>query len=390
MPRLMIDGTPMVTNAKGVGRYAHNLCLQLAGQLPEDWDLQILVNRDSVGIFPEAFRGNLIPIKQASELTNAFWLLPKHADQLKPQVLLKMAESAGHVRGIPTVTICHDIDELIRSAQQVKSNPVRALIDACKRHYRVAALRNSDYVICNSEFTREGVTTHYGIPSSRTALAYCGADPRFREISQRTDKAAVRRKYGVSKFVLVFATGDWRENSANYPFLAAKMAELHLNSCLLVAGLRRPSSYVSRLITEFKRLGLVEGEHFVLESFLPETYFRELAELYAAADFYLELSLHEGFGMQLLEAMACGTTCLSSPRGALAEVGGEYVLLVDPTKMEEVALTLRAAYEGSLHLRDNREQVQYTRKYSWETTGRVVSQILQQIVHQSPVGLAKA
>jgi glycosyltransferase involved in cell wall biosynthesis len=390
MPRLMIDGTPVVANAKGVGQYAYNLCLQLARQLPEEWDLQILVNRGSVGIFPEPFRGELIPVKQASELITGFWLIPKHADRLKPQVLLKMCESAGYVRGIPTVTICHDIDELIRNAQGVKNNHVRALIDTCKGHYRAAALWNSDYVICNSEFTRQAVHAYYGIASSRTAVAYCAADSGFREISQSTDKAAVRTRYGVKKFVLVFATGDSRENSTSYPLLAAKMAELHLNSCLLVAGLRRPSSYVRKLIAEFRRLRLVEGEHFVFEDFLPRKRFRELAELYAAADFYVELSLHEGFGMQLLEAMACGTTCISSSRGALAEVGGEYVLRVDPTNMEEVALTLRAAYEAGLHLLDNREQVQHTKKYSWETTGRVVSEILQQIVDKSAVGFAKA
>jgi len=80
--------------------------------------------------------------------------------------------------------------------------------------------------------------------------------------------------------------------------------------------------------------------------------------------------------MQLIEAMACGTTCVSSPRGALAEVGDGHVLLVNPTNVDEIALTVKRAYEGRLHLRDNREQVQYTNSFSWERVGNTVTEIL--------------
>jgi glycosyltransferase involved in cell wall biosynthesis len=107
-------------------------------------------------------------------------------------------------------------------------------------------------------------------------------------------------------------------------------------------------------------------------------------DLYSAADFYLELSLHEGFGMQLIEAMACGTTCISSPRGALTEVGSRYAIFADPTNPREIALVLRDAYQGGEHLRDNREQVQYTRQYSWDRAGSVVAGVLMQVAAREP------
>ena len=176
--------------------------------------------------------------------------------------------------------------------------------------------------------------------------------------------------------MLAFATGDPRENSRCYPALAARMAALELNTCLLIAGIRRGAPYANALKAEFIRLELIEGRHFVFEDFLGEDRFQDLAELYTAADFYLELSLHEGFGMQLIEAMACGTTCISSPRGALAEIGDRFALLVDPTNVDEIASTVGRAYEGKLHLRDNYEQVQYANIYTWERVGKTVVEIL--------------
>jgi glycosyltransferase involved in cell wall biosynthesis len=379
MPRLLIDGTPVVPNPKGVGRYAYNLCLQLSKRLPEDWSLQILVNRGSVSVFPEELRAQLIPVEPVSELARAFLVIPKQVNQLKSQVLLKTDDSAGHVRRVPTVAICHDIDDFIVEAQGESRSLFRSALDTCKRYYRRQALRRSDFVVCNSKFTREAVWAQYGIEPSKTAVAYCAVDPRFYKISSATDQADVRRRYSVTSYVLAFATGDPRENSRCYPALAARMVGMGLNTCLLIAGIKHGAPYANALRAEFMRLGLIEGRHFVFEEFLGEDRFRDLAELYTAADFYLELSLHEGFGMQLIEAMACGTTCISSPRGALAEIGNRFVFLVDPTNVDEIASTVKRAYEGKLHLRDNHEQVQYASTYSWERVGNTVAEVLLQV-----------
>src|SRR5271169_5113938 len=117
MTRLLIDGTPVVPNPKGVGRYAYNLCLQLSKRLPEDWSLKILVHRGSISVFPEDLRAQLIPVEPVSELAMAFLVMPKQLSRLQSQLLLKTNECAGHVRRIPTITVCHDIDEFIVGAQ---------------------------------------------------------------------------------------------------------------------------------------------------------------------------------------------------------------------------------------------------------------------------------
>ncbi len=213
-------------------------------------------------------------------------------------------------------------------------------------------------------------------------MAYCAVDPRFYEYSRAALPSRVRQKYGVPGFVLTFATGDMRENFTRLPDVAERMAALGVDTCLLVAGVRREKLYAAQLRQEFVRRGLTEGRHFQFEDFLGADRFRDLADLYATADFYLDLSLHEGFGMQLVEAMACGTTCISSPAGALREIGDRFAIFTDPTHPEAIASAIADAYRNNLHRRNNAEQVQYTRKFSWDNTGITVCRILQQIAER--------
>src|SRR5450631_2469077 len=169
MPRLLIDAIQVSAEAKGVGRYAYHVCLQLAARLPEDWSLQIIIPREEVGLFPLGFRGQLIPVRKTSEIVSAVFNLRKQVKKLRPQILLKTHEGAGYVAGVPTVIICHDIDELIFEAQGTTRPLSRQLIDGAKQYLRRRALQRSDFIICNSQFTRNGVHHYYRVPNHKTA-----------------------------------------------------------------------------------------------------------------------------------------------------------------------------------------------------------------------------
>jgi glycosyltransferase involved in cell wall biosynthesis len=356
----------------------------MAARLPQNWSLHVLVHDEARDMLPRGFRGDLVCVRTSSELVHGAFALTSYVRKLQSDILLKTLESSGHVR-IPTVTICHDIDALILAAQGRQPSAVRRYIDIFKHSLRRSALRNSEFVICNSEFTRIAVQSHYAIPPAHTAVAYCAVDTRFYEISPTVDKEKIRQRYGVRNFVLTFATGDPRENFKLLPEVAQKLKELGTQASLLIAGIRQASPYVSDLRARFVELGLVEGQHFILEAFLGADRFTDLVALYTAADFYLELSLHEGFGMQLAEAMACGTTCITSPNDALTEVSGGYGIFIDPASSESIATALKTSYDEKLHLRDNREQIAYTHKFSWDAMGEVVAGILLKLADKKSV-----
>lgn len=376
MTRLLIDGTPIVVNPTGVGRYAEQTCLRLPKHLPADWRVQVLVHPDAVTALPPDLQETVVAVAKTSEIAHALTVLPTSIKSVRPDIVLKLNEIAGIVRGVPTVTICHDIDVMIQRAQNLRRSPKRIMIDEVKRRLRRRALWLSSRVVCNSVFVQRAVQVHYGICEPRTAVAYCGIDPRFYEIASATKREDVLRRYNLHRFVLTFATGDPRENYAILPGIAAELARHQVHTCLLVAGMRPSQPYAASLQREFSDRGLVEGTHYLFEDFLGTDRFTDLAGLYTAADFYLELSLHEGFGMQLAEAMACGTTCLSSARGGLAEVGGVHTVALDRLDGPAVAAVIAAAYAQGLHERDNRSQVEHTRTFSWDHTAAVIAENL--------------
>jgi glycosyltransferase involved in cell wall biosynthesis len=164
-----------------------------------------------------------------------------------------------------------------------------------------------------------------------------------------------------------------------YPAICESLRQWNSDIGLVVAGVDTSADYVTSLRQDFARRHLIEGRDFVFVPFLGESEFEKLRALYRGADFYLELSAHEGFGMQLAEAMATGTTCISSGRGALHEVGGGFPIEFERLDAGCVADTLIACYRRGLHRRDNRAQIEFTRRYNWDSVGAMIAEELQRL-----------
>ena len=100
-----------------------------------------------------------------------------------------------------------------------------------------------------------------------------------------------------------------------------------------------------------------------------------MAEIYTAASVYLDPSLHEGFGMQVIEAMACQIPVVCSNRGALPEVAGDGALLVNPQNINEMAeAVIRVLSWDSVRDQLIRQGYENSRAYSWPATARIIHQ----------------
>src|SRR5205823_10408779 len=102
---------------------------------------------------------------------------------------------------------------------------------------------------------------------------------------------------------------------------------------LVLAG--RPGWGMASLVREVGRLGLQSDVKLL--GYVPD---QELRELYSGALAYVQPSLYEGFGLTVLEALACGTPVVASNRSSLPEVVGDAGLLVDPLSPESIAAAL--------------------------------------------------
>jgi glycosyltransferase involved in cell wall biosynthesis len=196
-----------------------------------------------------------------------------------------------------------------------------------KRQARIRqTLERADLVIAYSEQGARALGEHLGFPRERVRVVPLGVDtalfrPRPPEV---VDELLTRRGLRRRRFVLSAGAFGRRKNQA--ALLAAfARARVPADWSLVLVGPRGEQA------GELRRMARSSGladERLVLPGWVGEV---ELAGLMAGAGLYCCPSLHEGFGLPVIEAQACGTPVLSSDRGALPETLGEVGLTIDPT-----------------------------------------------------------
>jgi len=373
--QVLIDGTTLNRNAKGVGRYTYHICRELDERLTSEWEMTIVTFANPMPPFSKEFRGNFIQLPYKTELELGLHFFPKLIRQLQPTVFIRPYEAIGINYGLPTATVCHDLNEIIWQYQP-RRPLLRRLFDASCQMLRAYALRNSALVICNSEFVRNVASKRYHISKDKTQVGFCGVDERFYQIAPTIPVEQIRNRYGSQGYLLAFATGDYRENFVMLPALFEKLRHQGYTDSLVIAGVCEEAAYARILFNDFTVRGLLRDRDYFIEPFLGEDQFYELVALYTAADFYLELSWHEGFGMQLAEAMACGTTCISSGRAALQEVGGQWVIEVDTNCLQQITQSIMEAWTKKIHKRNNNKQIEYSKRFNWKQVGNILEDFL--------------
>lgn len=188
-------------------------------------------------------------------------------------------------------------------------------------------LRLAVRVLTVSEFVKNKILTYCGDePSlaSKIRVIPNGVGEEFHpSIGARAIPPLVR-KYGIDRYLLYVGA---LATHKNFRGLLDGYARLHrrlpASPRLVVAGKRNPGlSDPARIVQEYGLDGAV-----LLPGYVPDA---ELPALYRGAEAFVFPSLHEGFGLPVVEAMACGTPVLSSDAGAIPEVVGDAALLVDP------------------------------------------------------------
>jgi glycosyltransferase involved in cell wall biosynthesis len=116
------------------------------------------------------------------------------------------------------------------------------------------------------------------------------------------------------------------------------------------------------VLDEVVRLGLSASVHF-----LGRVALGELVELYNTAKLFVYPSLYEGFGLPVLEAMACGCPVITSDRSSLPEIAGDAAVLIDPEDTTGLALAIKSLIEDRALAKDmQRRGLERAAEFSWE------------------------
>jgi glycosyltransferase involved in cell wall biosynthesis len=229
-------------------------------------------------------------------------------------------------------------------------------------------VRRAARLLCISEATRGDLVARYPGAERKTSVVPLAADGRFGRALPPTDLEEVRRRHRLDPEILL-CTGTLEPRKNLLRVLEAH-GGLGRRIQLVLAGPRgwqfEPILEEAGRQDDVRVLGQVSDE--------------ELVALYQACTVFCYPSLYEGFGLPLLEAMSAGAACVTSSVSSLPEVGGDAVVYVDPTSVDEI----RAAIDGLLASEDDRKRLgerarRRAAEFSWDRTAAGTLAALEEI-----------
>jgi glycosyltransferase involved in cell wall biosynthesis len=283
----------------------------------------------------------------------------------RPRALLNTVPEGVADRSIPQVTVVHDLLPLVFPAEYPRQQHYF-------RYLVPRALRAARVVVADSESTRQEVARRYGLPRERIRVVYPGLDPLAFHGNGTNAGPPPAAPRGNTYFLYV---GNLMPHKNVLRLVDAFAAVRRERPCrLVVRGSGRPA-HEQAVRAHADALGLGEAVRFV--DYASEA---DLRRLYAEAVAFVFPSLGEGFGLPVLEAMACGTPVITSRRSSLPEVAGEAALFVDPEDTVALADAMVRLHDD-LSLRQELRQRGLGRiqHFRWESAAQAISAVLEEI-----------
>ncbi|OBS09992.1 glycosyltransferase [Acidihalobacter prosperus] len=240
--------------------------------------------------------------------------------------------SVGELDGnTPVAVVLYDLIPLINPDENYKSN------DILREHYsrKIQSLKRSQQLLAISESARQEAIDAVGFDEHRVVNVSGAFDPSFHRLNlSEQEKGEVCRRVGITReFVMYTGGADDRKNLRRliqaYAELPDGLRDIHQ---LVLAG-KMPEGHAKDLLKTAKSCGLTD-EEVVLTGYVEDD---DLLKLYNSCALFVFPSLHEGFGLPPLEAMACGAPVIASNATSLPEVVGYEDALFDPCSVSSIS-----------------------------------------------------
>ena len=221
-------------------------------------------------------------------------------------------------------------------------------------------------VIAVSQFTADEIHALYGIPPDRISVVHNGVSPEFFPQHDGVEFSQLRERVGMSRepFLLFLGGAEPRKNHDTLFRAYAHNPALFKNYILVVVG--NPVNRCGSVMETAQALGIAD------RVVLPGAVFtEELRLLYSHAHLFVFPSVYEGFGLPVLEAMACGTPVVASDGTAIQEVAGDAAVLVphnDPDALGQAMVGLLNNSESRVVM--VQRGFDRVRQFTWEEAAR--------------------
>jgi glycosyltransferase involved in cell wall biosynthesis len=231
-----------------------------------------------------------------------------------------------------------------------------------------AAVRRADIICTVSAFSKKEIESSYRIESDRIRVTYPGVSSGYRPQSEE-QLASVRDKYKLERPYFLFV-GAW-EPRKNLPHLISAFRifcndQTRDYELILVGPQGSGAAEVNALLGDPELEGRVRPMGFVPDEDMPA--------MYAAAEAFVLPSLGEGFGIPIIEAMACGTPVLASNTTCLPEVAGDAAVYFDPKDPSNIARAMSVILQPAIQEEMKLKGLSRARMFTWENCARETEQ----------------
>ena len=366
--RITIDYTPAVHQRAGIGRYTRGLVEALARlDSPHRFTLMVL-GRAGAHYLPAGLPGNFrvrwLPL--SDRWATVLWYrlnLPLPVDWLAgPADLYHGPSFTLPPSRCPSLLTVHDLSYL-RYPQGAHPALAAWLTGAVSR-----SLRRARHVLADSQNTRADLLELMHVPAPRITVVGAGVDARFQPVRDTAVLAHLRARYSLpERFILGVSTLEPRKNFAGLIAAFGQVAgqappgaPLHL----VIAGGR--GWLYEPILAAADASPLRERIHFA--GYVADA---DLPGLYTLAELFVFPSAYEGFGIPVLEAMACGTPVVCADNSSLPEVAGDAALLVNAADTGGLAGAMsQALNDPALRAQLVERGFRQAARFSWDEAAR--------------------
>jgi len=358
MTLFVLDARTATAHFPGIGRYVNNLAQAMAPLLEGEEELLLLCDPNSPSPLDLATthrRARVTDLAVSPFSLRQQWVVPRFLHQAGADLYHSPYYLMPYRPGRPTVLTVYDLIPVLFP------NHVSLRARFLFRWTTSLALRTAAAVVAISETTRQDLHSVFRLRPEKVTVIPLAAAPHFRmQPAQEIER--VLGKYSLSRrYALYLGTNKPHKNLQK--LIEAWAAVQGDDAQLVLAGpwdprYPEPTEMVARKGLETVRLLGPVAE-------------QDLPGIYAGATVFVFPSLYEGFGLPVLEAMACGTAVICSNVSSLPEVAGGAARMVNPVSVGELAEAIGEVLGDEALRQDLRERgLAQARRFSWEQTSQ--------------------
>jgi glycosyltransferase involved in cell wall biosynthesis len=359
--RIGFDGTTLTPGRTGVGYYTEHLLQHLAREVEGSGDELIVLSNQAIETSQPLPRHVRVHDRSHFPLRVAWMQLM--AGRLLEQLKIDVAHFTNGMlplgTGAARVVTIHDSSlELYPRCHPLRRRVInRPLISI--------AARVADVIVAVSHSARRDLLAVHHVPPERITVVHEAAAPAFVPVADPVRRSRVRMRYALpERFALYVGAIEPRKNLPRLVQAFAVARRCGVPHELVCVG---PYGWLSReLYTEVDRLGLRQVVHFT--GYVPT---EDLPAIYSLSELFVFPSIYEGFGLPVVEAMACGTPVITSNNSSLEEIASGAADTVDPLDYEALAAAIvRLASDGDRRRMLAERGLARAREFSWTRTAK--------------------